>query len=51
MTLFLSFFGLVVIASVGLACHQEYRDFRHEGDMSRSGRMTDAKKCCPPGLN
>jgi hypothetical protein len=30
MILLLSLFGLVLIASLGLACIQEYRDFRHE---------------------
>ena len=30
MTLFLSLLGLVLIAAVGLACCQEYRDFRHQ---------------------
>jgi hypothetical protein len=30
MIILLSLFGLVLIASVGLACFQEYRDFRHQ---------------------
>jgi hypothetical protein len=30
MTLFLSLFGLVLLVSAGLACYQEYMDFRHE---------------------